>query len=848
MPDYGPAYRGNHRGSALIAVVAAIVIFSVMAAALLPMISSSGEQTALSALAEKAYLLSESGYRYAASRHLHPTGPADVWDELGGTYTLNANDGRFELEIDSFYYKVKALTGTNSFTAHAPGGFPDDEIDIDQCVNQKIRVGEESQSFTIQTASLVAGQPGDINITVDRTLPASVIVDTLVLPMVDVATFGTIPVGGDIGYQSGKGAMLPLRNGQINIAGRTLAYRINDLNTNRLIDVRDPADTSATDFTIANTTEPEILLTRYVRIRSTGISGSSEAETRRRVSYYLPLSTTLRYEYKQTFDNPANTDLSAPTGMGDHEITAVEGNNALKVTDAPDGKSLAALDTSVSSKPFNAFRRSSGGYLSYDAQVKTGSLAALEPISFAAGLSFRLRPDSGAFNGYGVSIFESTDGSFSGIPSELTESLTDIQRAIVLWQQTNGGEDLVWLAYKKIMEVPENTTYAFEAELQGWTAATPWVLTADGRPPSSGSFIYFVSANPTSATVTSPQIVLRDDYPKITLSFWTKFETAPILPVEDPKLVRVISPGPVQVDTPVTGPNTLGIWEEREVDLSALAGQAITIQFIFDALKADNTIQSWNVDDVAIVYEWPILDTTLVVRLKEAAVIPFHNGGIDEIVTGDQIFGQSSGASGTVIAPPILSGGNWAGGNAAGTLLLNDVSVGAWFSAGESLQVVGKGPIAAINGSVDETIRRKANVIKVYYASPSGYGIANSSLLDPNTLPYPRLTNSGQNLLWPILEDESLTPSLDFFRLVQWDFVNTAAVPNLSRITSLNEPNSTLLSHHADLQTDAADDLFTAPELGLHALGANATDIYFDDFGFQLFVAADNNFPSAFQQ
>ena len=61
-------------GSALIGLVTAILIFSVLAAAIVPMIGAVGQQTATSNMASRAYLLAESGFRYAASRYLHAGG------------------------------------------------------------------------------------------------------------------------------------------------------------------------------------------------------------------------------------------------------------------------------------------------------------------------------------------------------------------------------------------------------------------------------------------------------------------------------------------------------------------------------------------------------------------------------------------------------------------------------------------------------------------------------------------------------------------------------------------------------------------------------------------------------
>ena len=90
-------------GSALIGLVVAILIFSVLAAAIVPMISSSGRQTDAGAMAAKAYLLAESGFRFAAAKYLH-AGDSErlknqAIEDLDGNYTLSDGNSRFTRKI-----------------------------------------------------------------------------------------------------------------------------------------------------------------------------------------------------------------------------------------------------------------------------------------------------------------------------------------------------------------------------------------------------------------------------------------------------------------------------------------------------------------------------------------------------------------------------------------------------------------------------------------------------------------------------------------------------------------------------------------------------------------------------
>jgi type II secretory pathway pseudopilin PulG len=851
----------RQRGSALIAIVAAIVLFSVLAAALLPMISSSGEQTAMALLSEKAFFLAESGYRYAVSRYRHANelgfDENDALEQLDATaYTLSNGD-RFSLDIYAYFFTTSGVTaaGQTTFTAHAPGSFPADELVVGNYGGQKIQLNDVV--YTISSAAMVTGQNDQLTVSVDAGTPMPATGDkTPVYPVVISGGSGqTLSQGGVIEYQNGQGHMFPLRNGLVMVSGRALTYRFNNIGAHRLEDVRepDPYGEALTDLIIpANAT---ILLAPYTRIESTGIAGGGEVETRRKITFYGAFSLKMppqKVSYQETFDD-GRSDLTNPAEQGNTAVGTQPGdsNPVLKVTSVDLGKSLSVLDTAVSQKTLADFHRSSQGYVSYDAQTKVGFFPEpdWERASFAAGLTFRLRPVNGGYNGYGISFLKSiVPGGSYGIPGTMVPPGTASERAIVLWQQTDGGQKAVWLAYKNIYRKPEDTTFSFDTGGQGWEPAASWILNA-------GAFDYSSVSSHVSSSLRYPSLVPLSAYPKITLFYSTSFATRvnPNDPnaINDLKKLRIWRPGvelPVQTAI-IAGDVSSG--DLKRLDISQFAGREIAIEFFFDATHADpNQEQKWSIDDVSIVYEWPIQNATLAVRLKEAAVIPFVQGGTAEIMQGDQIFGQNSGVSGVVIAPPILSSGSWAAGTAAGTLLLNELTINTWFSASEPLLVVGKGQLAQLNGALEETTARKVNIIKSYYASQRGYTPANAVATDKNSLPYPRLT-SGQALKWPVQEEIEWTADQDYFRLIKWDGIN-ASVSGVGAIQTLStaEQNTVLRCYQPELQSPAYGSVFTAPELGVHAMGLAtvATRVYYDDFGFQLFVANDNNLPSSFQQ
>ena len=166
------------RGSALIAIIAAILIFSVLAASLIPLISSSSRQAAITALSDKAYLLAESGYRLLESRYRN-AGPAEpdqnaaIEDMDGGNFTLADDEGQFHLRVYSYFYEITGDANATStqITANPPGSLPvDNTLDGDevQVSTGASLLSIDGQLYTVNNASPATfTQDGNITFTVD---------------------------------------------------------------------------------------------------------------------------------------------------------------------------------------------------------------------------------------------------------------------------------------------------------------------------------------------------------------------------------------------------------------------------------------------------------------------------------------------------------------------------------------------------------------------------------------------------------------------------------------------------------------------------------------------------------
>ena len=881
-------------GSALIGVVIAILVFSILAAAMVPMIGSSSRQTAAGLLAEKAYYMAESGFRYAASRYLHggssQVARNAVLDELDGNYTLSDGQSRFGLRVYSYFFEpINPASGTTLFNAHCPGSCPPDMTAIDGMV--KIA----DAYYNIQGPIPIPGGGGDnVTIIVDNPLVLNPDPDqNIAYPATNISGVTTRTVNGNTIYdlQVDDASMFPRRNGRIQAGDVIWSYQFNNRSSNTLVDVRDTTTPGAA-ITVPLT---PIALVPEVRVDATGSYGAGSLQVRREVVYYAPLQSgnTARQElFTERFETKSDwTDTSGTTTA----VGQVAGNNALQVqaalTSGDDTASLTIFTPATAEAKrvdYDSARRVTLGYLSYDTQVKIGFDTTPVPDYYAAGLSFRLSnagTAAGLFgsNGYGISFLRGSDSAADGIPDELVPAAIQSQKAIVLWQQTSDGARRRWLAYREMRDRffdADNESNQQFHQLVG----TRWDPHTGGRQ-HNGSTRNWYYGNDMTLTynfgdtdfgvIESDSITLPSAVP-ITLAFWSWHETEPGRPDNaisgfDRKQVFVAVFeggiwGPRQLVHTINRGPAPGDWYRETVDLSAYAGKTVRIQFGFNTVdNLNNNYEGWYVDDVQVYYDWPVQNSTMGVRLLEAMVVRFENG-YPEIKVGSRIRGQVWNTHATVIAPPLLTQGDWSEANPArGVLLLNRPAVSnptSAFSVGEALDVIGGSARQATVAAFDDASDRKANIIQAYYASEGQGGTGgNTDPLDLNTNPYPRL-GPGDEPAWPpevdgdgnwTNGDGNWTAADDYFRQIEWDAVNDGNVTGLSPIAFMTKdqgivPNAVLQSHQADLQSPDYPALLSNEEIGLHALGAGATDTYFDDFSIRIDVAKSDAIPPPLQQ
>lgn len=740
----------NSKGTALIALVAAILLFSVLAAAIVPMVSSSHQQSITTHMAAKAYLLAESGYRYSASQFLHAGAFEQSQnlrlEDLDGDYHLENGQGQFNLKVFSYFYELTtAVNGESQFTAHAPGNFPGagslpndpgDEVALSSGL--KIAIGKEIYTLTAGS-SAVDGSEDQVTFFVNPSL-APFPEGTPVYPVadIDLGSNDTLTNGDNLTYENGDGRMFPLRNGTIQVNGRTMTYRFNNRSANQLVDVRAPNHPGMLNFDLNS--DPFIHLTRYVRLHATGTYGAGGSQIQRQVVYYTPLPPTQSGSRQESFsDRFDNDDNWSDTTGTITQVGDVGGDSALKVdattvgTDQRGGLTIfTPTPETANAIDFGAAQRGSRGYLSYDTQIKIGYenipapaqgfFPSPIPAYVGAGISFRLGGDADLFNNnsYGLSILRGNDSRADDIPNAFVPFPDE--RTLVLWRQIDNGDQRTWLAYKRLTDLlrnedddplldEDNEVAGSNAFNDGAGATDLWDLepvvegqSSRQREDSTRNWYFGIGAEHTYnwksppftgtpvrslGTIETSNIDLPAGALQIALTFWSWHETEPgslLRPLDSYDLKQVIVLGTPNTTYTIDGdpapeiftPPGADGWYQARVDLSAYAGQTVRIQFHFDTVdEIENNYEGWYIDDVQLRAQWSaeaLQEATLALRLKEAMVVRFNNG-THQIRQGDRIYG-ARGTTGTVLIPPLINSGAWGLTTpATGTLLLNNTTV-----------------------------------------------------------------------------------------------------------------------------------------------------------------------------
>ncbi len=775
---------GNRRGAILVGIIVTILIFAVLGAAMVSLTTTSTMNEVASNFSSQAYYLAESGYRYAATEFLNE-GDTDTDGEDEddknviqqaisdhGAYSV-ATAQQFDITVQPYYFATARAHVANEMVIQAlrPGQEPPDQPIPS---SGQIKVNGKYYIYSTYSGGTFTLDPSVSN-NATEVISDHVNVNLVTQPATDTS----LTNGGNLVVADGS--FFPDRNGtfriRVNSVDRVYAYETRSGNTLLNVTDADAPTRSFSDALVAAT--DRIVLEPFVRLISVGTVGQGVQQVSRQVMYRAPVGLVYTAQVageKQTFaDTMDNMNhWIQPSVFGEHAITDVDGNSAMRVTNTydwgsllyPKRVSLIALKWDQSFADFNSSWIASGKYLSYDVQAK---IRALNENYYMAGLNIRMNLGGSAssiddLEGLGVSLMRVDDGGFllwdwDGIPDEVTPPVDNTPLA-VLWRKTSDG--LVWLAYRELSQTEHAIAPVLfyddmESGTANWTAESPWALvTSTAYSPThswhdspSGDYDNRLDLKLTSAAMN------LSGASSAVLTFWHRHD-----------LENNDDFGRVEISVNNGSWNTLesytgnqSSWTKESITLSSaqLTGN-VRIRFRLDT---DNRVtrDGWYIDDVSIekLY-YPSFDT-LLVRLEEktAEENPFNG--------------------------------------------------------------------------------QRVNDLRVYLGTTTSRGTPDGAPTNALRAGNPRWTDGGDpvalsEVVWPPADPADWDAAHDRYTLIRNWVLNTNYTSNISLTGTTDEPSAILrLNTHT---TDPNADSFTRQEIGLHTFGNSSTSVYFDDFAIQM--------------
>ena len=788
----GNAFR-HERGNVLVGLVVILLLFAALGTGIVSLIGTSSTSQVTGNTAVRAYYIAESGFRYAASRYLNTTDTnnryksqdeknqtlEDLHDDL---FTLGGgDDGQFRLKIFPYFLTANgnASVGSSGMYTKFSGGKPEGftlPLIVD---NARVKIGDvvySYNSYNDSTGQLTLSSP------LEETVYDNAIIKLIGLP----SGSATLSQGGDLTLADG--GFFPKVQGRININGVSYGYFNRDGNVLQNVTMaQDPEES----FSISVDTSTEVVLEPFVQVRSIGMVGQGELAAAREVVYNVPIPdrSTETIVFRDDFNDLSN--WSSPT-YGSFAIEDRGGENVLAVTAVEPGfgvlkAGLIAFNWATNKVVNFAYsHRLAGYYLSYDNQVKIGFDSTPFPETgygpegspipkhYAAGLAFRLDENE---NFYGLSFMRGCAfcDPADRIPDEIVPE--NEVNLVVLWQQTGDGTNRKWLAYSEL-----GLLFSDGAELEPpsgkWIsendhAGDPLWTRADNFAHSPSSYSWTTSpsglgsySDPAAGEIWNDYLISEPiDLSQVTtvqLTFWTRYRLAScddwgfveisedsgsnwdLLNDRMPLECGGIEPNDSSYASYTGNSDALPDgWVKKTLDISSYAGNSnVRFRFRFER-NCCATSDGWWVDDIRVIQDYPVNQSTLLVRIYEGALVAFNSGGTTAIEEGDFVI-QSNGAIGKVIAPPLLSSGSWAGGNAVGTLLLNNTS-DTDFTSGLPLN---KGATAVASVTAFSS---RENLIQAYYGAETGVDPPPTSPVPDGLYPYDqeRLRNLFGTANWP---------------------------------------------------------------------------------------------------
>lgn len=711
------------RGSILIGLIFTMVVMAIMAAAMLPMFSSSYMNQVYADQGRKAYFLAESGFTYAQHQFFEANSEAakeDVIADMNGkTYTFQ-DGSTFKFDIYPYWFKTRATAaGATSLTTDSLAYPPFSSLS-----GGNIRVGTAAGGYRYY--SYTSATSGSMTFSGLSPAIATALGAGSDVQFVALSNNGgnTVGNGGNIVISSGAGAF-PEFNGTFTFdpspagipGGTVFRYERRTGNVLHNVSLSDPRRPWI-NFTVSNGTR--VVLEKFIIVHSTGAIGSAT----RKVTYHVPLGWMAGGEFKKVehLDKDMTSFFTAADkSIGTHTVSG--GRMAVTGVVDPYGipsgglvgwiagifrSFLTALhlwpnqglwgvvgfDWSNTNVNLAQSWLDTHGSLSYDIQVKMNNTLPY----FMTGIGFKLRSNANQSDayGYGVSIVRQKETRCC-LALFCSPTICDV------WGDTIGGSCLVSNGADPVNDGIHpglRPLTAYSSAEQIWCN---WAGTAMQY-----------------ARYSAPAIVL-----------WQR--NGPTNAAGNFKLLayRTIQPGD---------------------GLTYCASGAASCS------GSDLRLKPW---------------VTLMVRVIEGYELPFASGRVDSFGRhfkyGDTIMNQTGTKTARIIGTPVMSSVWGAAGSSvgAGRLMLTNVT-GGGFSGGEQLYIVGGDGSAYATTSAAQAVI-KTNYILVYY-SDTASGSGDTVQANNTRLGNPVYTTQLK-ANWPPDDWTDRAAANDYFTLVQWHYI-----------------------------------------------------------------------------
>jgi len=783
FPDRFAAIRS--RGSILIGLIITMVIMAVLAAAMLPIFSSSYMNQVYADLGRKAYYMAESGLRYAAYNYRYATTDAakdqSLTDMNNRTYNL-PNSGSFTTVMYPLWFNTTANTssGAASVAANVPGVMPSEFSGSSFGGYLQVKSYSSSNSSAIGYYSYSAFSVSGTTITfsglsasapTSSSFPATTY-PVILLPMAKT-TQVSLTKGGNLTLNATGAGAFPLYNGsftlikasdttgtQINVnsLATVFSYKTRVGSTLYNVTITDANQNTNWTSTLSLPATTNVVLGKFLRIASTGTAGSIS----RTVTYNVPIgwmtggSVFQKQHFIDTMDNgSANWFASSSQKMGNQSFSA----GVMQVTSMynPSGGILGWLawllgwtcgswniiewNWSNTSTNLAQAWMDAQGFTIYDLQVKVNNT---QPYFFA-GMNFRGRAssDDSDFYTYGVSFIRPK------------------QTGYCVWGLLGGCGDWGW-------DIPSDEC----------SDLIPNAL--------------FSGSMETTSIYYSFPAWYRDRY----------------------------------------GSPAIILWKRTSSGFTWIAYRTLTAaDGILTGSSPNFRLAPWS---------------TLMVRVSEGYSLAFSNGNTSTpIKEGDTICNSvdCSGASARVVMTPILTAGSWtSGAPAAGILVLANIS--GSFANNNPLYVSGT-QLAKASAAIDTT---KRNYIRVYFTGTSGQGTANAVETDNNRLANPRdSANWPPDPLTDLNASNDYVTLVQWTGYNGVSAMTSTSEPNAIIVTTdLVSPTWTTSSTTSSFV--GPDGASAGDNIGLVTGYSSGTSTYYDDFAAQLDLKSGTGFLTPIQQ